>query len=133
MRISDWSSDVCSSDLGRARRRDGRWGTRSSRAPWEGRAGVGKRRGWLHLLESLQDDRRDLLHRDRRGVDDRQRVALEHLRGAAQFDGALLQRGIARVRPPLVKIGRAHVELQSLMRISSAGFCLNNKKQEKYR
>src|SRR3546814_4868342 len=36
----------------------------------------------------------------------------------------------AVLEKPAVKIGRAHVELQSLMRISYAVFCLTNKKSQ---
>src|SRR3546814_13444480 len=36
MRISDWSSDVCSSDLGAAASRNGRWGGGNSYPPGHG-------------------------------------------------------------------------------------------------
>src|SRR3546814_2680900 len=81
MRISDWSSDVCSSDLKFLRH-----------CPGGG--------GQLHRPQMVG-----------RGVDEvaAQQHGTDHRAGAPD------------------KIGRAHAELQSLMRISYAVFCLKKK------
>ena len=56
-------------------------------------------------LQALQDDRRDLLDGLGRGVDDRQVVQPEDRLGPPQLEGALLERGVARVGPPLLAYG----------------------------
>src|SRR3546814_3370150 len=109
MRISDWSSDVCSSDLSRARQRFraarpvGRADRRRGRAQGRGRRSqirnaVARRRHRIGQDRSLYgSDRR----RDRRGS-----------------AGARAARSEEHTS-----------ELQSLMRISYAVFCLKKKKQ----
>src|SRR3546814_8241905 len=80
MRISDWSSDVCSSDL---------------------------------VEKYLKAD-------DARWAEAQQTLAkLFEGREQPKYGGEL---------PPTNEIGRAHAELQSLMRISYAVFCLKKKK-----
>src|SRR3546814_3163074 len=115
MRISDWSSDVCSSDLGR------------------------------HLVARAGDDLPALvaeaLHR---GMADAPAGAGQHhplalsIAGLASIHGAILTR---RHRPPyrnpdaraaLNARSEEHTsELQSLMRISYAVFCLKKKNKLK--
>src|SRR3546814_1237455 len=100
MRISDWSSDVCSSDLGRQQH--------------HGR--VEGRRGLLHQVEQ---------HPDQHGQ--REQVVpalLDHVEDARQFlAGQAVEVVAGRVR------SEEHTsELQSLMRISYAVFCLKKKK-----
>src|SRR3546814_2607402 len=117
MRISDWSSDVCSSDLlGRALDRNGVRPDAAHRASAPG------------------------LHRRRRAQRQRPRQALivtaaEKPSFQEGFSLAGLQLSgnhatdTARHRSSASdQIGRAHVELQSLMRISYAVFCLKKKK-----
>src|SRR3546814_1673732 len=143
MRVSDWSSDVCSSDLripGRSRNpRNGLGGRPGRTAAWrpaalslslvpavareeaalcadDGRARVRPRQAHLAgpagavacmaLLARLRASRR--LPRRHAGAD---RVLRQRQLRAPEGDHA-------------VEIGRAHVELQSLMRISYAVFCL---------
>src|SRR3546814_3434996 len=123
MRISDWSSDVCSSDLAHDRQ--------------------------AHLLrhalgvELLLLDRgvgRPAAHGEVvAGDDDRAAVdgaAADDAVGRRQADqlAVLVIGGTAGDGADLAetagvdqKIGRAHVELQSLMRISYAVFCLKKK------
>src|SRR3546814_6904028 len=86
MRISDWSSDVCSSDLACLRRRVGPF-----------------RSGPVRKLPAPE----------------------QYDRGAAspRHPPATARRAVRRA-----EIGRAHAELQSLMRISYAVFCLKKKK-----
>src|SRR3546814_9527517 len=118
MRISDWSSDVCSSDL-RRRRRDGGYCCLHRR-----RRGFGRRR----------------LVRLRTGAQNGQQTHSEKI---TQLHFRLRKRTI---RPPTWQIRRrAHhagakkmerseehtSELQSLMRISYAVFCLKKKKNRK--
>src|SRR3546814_5789068 len=95
MRISDWSSDVCSSDLARGA------GSRSlGRRPVPARV-VRQRRA--------------------AGFDGERRV---HHR----LDLAELVRAVRRRRPAACQRSEEHTsELQSLMRISYAGFCLKKK------
>src|SRR3546814_8863089 len=96
MRISDWSSDVCSSDLHR-------------RAQDQG-AGAG---GGQPALFPSPDAGAALQYRDRQGLQCRHR-----------------RQGEARV------MGRSEEhtsELQSLMRISYAVFCLKKKKKYNYK
>src|SRR3546814_1168788 len=95
MRISDWSSDVCSSDLGRG-------GVRPH--------GPVARHGPLRGLPLLEDAPAGV----RRLVDPGRRAARHHRRGR----GRLCRR----------RRSEEHTsELQSLMRISYAVFCLKKK------
>src|SRR3546814_3181368 len=113
MRISDWSSDVCSSDLALDRRRRGQ--VRCARGP----ARAALRR---HPARSAQIRSRA----DRRGVEARGR--------ATRADRRLPQTARRRVALPVPDGLRSEEhtsELQSLMRISYAVFCLKNKKKEK--
>src|SRR3546814_9759346 len=97
MRISDWSSDVCSSDLARSCRADVRQG---------GHADGGARR--------LQ---RDPACRAARG----RRVGLHAPR--------LCRQGAEELAKDLRRRSEEHTsELQSLMRISYAVFCLKKKR-----
>src|SRR3546814_10433736 len=109
MRISDWSSDVCSSDLedaehgGRARRR------RRHAANLVDAIGGADRRPFLRLIGRKVGERhlRGVARRLRHRLDDRLRV------------GA----GVKGVRP--ARRSEEHTsELQSLMRISYAVVCL---------
>src|SRR3546814_472476 len=146
MRISDWSSDVCSSDL------NGRLAGRSARA--RGRLGQsGRHTGLCHLLARTRRERRP----DRgvpyapRGLDRRPRPArrtsrCDHARRhrlhphpprPARRRGRprrLLRGEAARAvglngarRPASVRSEEHTSELQSLMRISYAVFCLKKK------
>src|SRR3546814_1750621 len=130
MRISDWSSDVCSSDLARivnprtdddpnpngAERRPDRGTARPARRPrLDGGGGARASRPWRGLL-SRHAARRRLLSRDDRGG----RVNRRALRPRS------------RAGRPLRHKSEEHTsELQSLMRISYAVFCLKKKKQKK--
>src|SRR3546814_7464000 len=129
LRISDWSSDVCSSDRGR-------------RALAFAAAGALSRRRPLRAESALQRaaraaDGRAALRQRRR--DRRARVAARA--GAHAADpGAGQLRALTRwpsPRPQLRPASRSRrseehtSELQSLMRISYADFCLKKKKKEK--
>src|SRR3546814_1852023 len=109
MRISDWSSDVCSSDLP-----------------------LGELR-----ITGLDDprslgggDRRNRLARQRRFG--RERRIFGHLVAIAQRVGGLHQAKDVE-RHSLVRSEEHTSELQSLMRISYAVFCLKQKKKNKYK
>src|SRR3546814_1232804 len=107
MRISDWSSDVCSSDL------------------------------WLQLLRHRRIESRRVRHH---AQSLRCRLARPAAVGEARHRGAG-GGGRMKIRAQIGKvlnldkcIGRSEEhtsELQSLMRISYAVFCLQNKKQNK--
>src|SRR3546814_3834054 len=122
MRISDWSSDVCSSDLigglrfGSCRGRlPGSGRRRLRRDRLRGRAGAacgtGGRGGFLELVAEVDD-------RGRRRVG---RAVLEDhpRRGAGAVHGLVGLRSEEHTS-----------ELQSLMRISYAVFCLKKKKTQ---
>src|SRR3546814_8468512 len=108
MRISDWSSDVCSSDLLRARAEpDGRVGRQPPTAHRRGGRGAGR----FHARR----------HRGARGTPDAE-VARQPL-FRADLDLRARRR---RARPP--DRSEEHTsELQSLMRISYAVLCLKKK------
>src|SRR3546814_5071051 len=108
MRISDWSSDVCSSDLlvfAQQRLHSGDLAAKAD--PREAQA--------LEVLE-------------------RDRLALHHLAGRDPRDASLEQDRIeARARRAVDRTGRSEEhtsEFQSLMRISYAVFCLQKKNEE---
>src|SRR3546814_9953211 len=119
MRISDWSSDVCSSDLGRVYRHIHRKGGGGDIAPFSvpraSAAGIGDD---LHLLPRRQAAVR--------------RQPVEHLEPL----GLIIAVGHAprETRHRIARSHRHHIdaprseehtsELQSLMRISYAVFCL---------
>src|SRR3546814_3325580 len=117
MRISDWSSDVCSSDLDRGRDRrtaDPPPGPGGTRAGDDRRRDAGRRR---RLEPRLSDREGHLVKQLRAG---HQRYHRPRARAAAS---------LARPRRPQAGRSEEHTsELQSLMRISYAVFCLKKKK-----
>src|SRR3546814_10858441 len=125
MRISDWSSDVCSSDL---RSFLGRASAASWRRRIERRAGAhvfGNERGVLtHPVAGaldLDDDGVVQQPVEQRGGDNGFAEDLTPFGEAAigsEDHGAFFVTGVDE------QIGRAPSELQSLMRISYAVFCL---------
>src|SRR3546814_1102867 len=128
MRISDWSSDVCSSDLGQGAvlghvRVAGRTNPRGAR---------GRARGWFPGADHGTAAVQPAAPRAGRG---RIRTALRRLRhghddlvaaGLRPADRQVQRRRAGR----LAHRSEEHTsELQSLMRISYAVFCLKKKKQ----
>src|SRR3546814_3834879 len=121
MRISDWSSDVCSSDL---QRRHPRQDQQDNEGP--ARSGYGihlPRTGGLE--ETTEDCELGEEPRERRQTREehgaRQKADAEHRHGRGQRNADI---------DLLVRLGRSEEhtsELQSLMRISYAVFCLNKK------
>src|SRR3546814_3378099 len=117
MRISDWSSDVCSSDLkgdigdgGRKHFKTERAGHHHHAPIAEQRPIIGEQRGFFRLM--LLRRAAQTAHRD-----------YEQQQGEA---GGVNQEGVCRSHPR----SEEHTsELQSLMRISYAVFCLKKKKQ----
>src|SRR3546814_2680399 len=111
MRISDWSSDVCSSDLP---------SDFFGQAYSPGRA----------VKKSLRAARqREIV----RYVQSNHAVSERRSCAVLTFDRRTVRyRSVRADQTPLImrKIGRAHVELQSLMRISYAVFCLKKKKKQ---
>src|SRR3546814_2085993 len=105
MRISDWSSDVCSSDL------DGLERSSSLQAPDHGRS--------LHLIQPVTEKKVHYRACNERGDAHYQRQAEAVPHHQAVSRGLIAQH---RVR------SEEHTsELQSLMRISYAVFCLKKK------
>src|SRR3546814_9471000 len=116
MRISDWSSDVCSSDLGRPR-------------TGQAQAHIVARRGQLRSIHRMAtgdvpEDARGFGHRLGRLVGLHRGARREHLRTTATADTTT-----GAIRPTL-RSEEHTSELQSLMRISYAVFCLKKKKTE---
>src|SRR3546814_5512263 len=103
MRISDWSSDVCSSDLTLARAFD-----------------------YVQQIKKTP-----IVVNDSRGFYTSRVFATYVMEGLAALLDGVHPRSIevAGLQAGMPEIGRAHVELQSLMRISYAVFCLKKKKK----
>src|SRR3546814_7589790 len=114
MRISDWSSDVCSSDL------LDDTGLPVPRVFWIDRDGRWLGRPAVVLARCPgRDDRSLLLPQGKAGLHESQRVAI-----AAEMVNLL-----AAIHSLDVRRSEEHTsELQSLMRISYAVFCLNKKR-----
>src|SRR3546814_7700442 len=114
MRISDWSSDVCSSDL-----RDGRIQTSEN-------VGIGDAR-LLRRPVGLAGQRHEAAHR----LND------EVVTGAVRIGAGLAETGDRtddQAREVGTQRSEEHTsELQSLMRISYAVFCLKKKKKQNKR
>src|SRR3546814_8479041 len=114
MRISDWSSDVCSSDLP--------W--RGDREAQGGDAGDGGERelghaGTLFGVERARTDRDDALRPELEEEDDEEQG--QHLREAD------IDEDLAESHEQPDKSEEHTSELQSLMRTSYAVFCLKKK------
>src|SRR3546814_5658711 len=108
MRISDWSSDVCSSDL-----RPGGDGRRRRPDPFD------QSRACVKIVEADVEARARLPRNDVGG-----RIADRKI--------GHFQVGWGKPVAPLVQRSEEHTsELQSVMRISYAVFCLKKKKQKK--
>src|SRR3546814_4690559 len=110
MRISDWSSDVCSSDL-------------------LDRLGIGRAVNnraflYLHLLDRACWPLSDMLDGKRLRV---RRLGGEDQRRQDQAVGLVIGRQPHDVDPVSVRSEEHTSELQSLMRISYAVFCLKKK------
>src|SRR3546814_3536620 len=108
MRISDWSSDVCSSDL------EGLWPDAMAKLP---ASGVGKRQlpavGQKH---SRSASRRNAL------------LSATSTGGPAPGQRSIVAGNLLLPFVPLLRSEEHTSELQSLMRISYAVFCLKKKK-----
>src|SRR3546814_8463767 len=117
MRISDWSSDVCSSDLEDA----------------SARLGVGRRQ-FYNLLASYRERLKGASahgHRNgaRRRIDERKETVIAQ---AIEVAGeAARMRDVQALAAQLSRSEEHTSELQSLMRISYAVFCLKKKTQNK--
>src|SRR3546814_10371690 len=131
MRISDWSSDVCSSDLAAARagRKLNHWG-KPGRQPDEGALAAPPPAIWA-LWQSQPRSPDRLQAAARRSAPSALREG--YARSVPQAPVPLPWRaqtrapGQRRWRPPRSEEHTS--ELQSLMRISSAVFCLKKKKK----
>src|SRR3546814_10562658 len=120
MRISDWSSDVCSSDLGPRTRGDDRPGVARSGCACERAAQMGSgacRRSGPCLSRSRPDEA---------GADGDRSPAAR----AGQAEGGARHPKKSR---RLLRSEEHTSELQSLMRISYAVFCLKKKKNNTIR
>src|SRR3546814_2122238 len=111
MRISDWSSDVCSSDLKRIH-------DRCKHAHIVGACAVKSLRGGCKSAKdvSAADHHAELMPR---------------LLGSADFTGDAVNR--FGINSELTRSEEHTSELQSLMRISYAVFCLKKKNQKRHK
>src|SRR3546814_4677088 len=130
MRISDWSSDVCSSDL--ALRRDAYPHRRVCAVEFQRGEALPPDRGGLLLDADLCDLAGHLaLDVAHHGLQLRVGLVGEGDAPAEEVDAGRPNPVIGDARlaaqPPVGEIGRATSELQSLMRISYAVFCLKKK------
>src|SRR3546814_5323045 len=123
MRISDWSSDVCSSDLVGAADRFGRIGLRpveeaELHRPLAGRPALGV----AHDLpgEAVEPD----------GAGDRGADQAEAEKGDPPEGRCISHRHSTAPAPAGARSEEHTSELQSLMRISYAVFCLKNKNKQ---
>src|SRR3546814_6006634 len=117
MRISDWSSDVCSSDLSVARRR------RRTASLWRRTAVDADREGQSAAASAGDDRDPDPAHVATRQPWRNGRVVDRRDAAGAHAD---------RYARRLGRRSDEHTsELQSLMRISYADFCLKQKNQHK--
>src|SRR3546814_3412799 len=127
MRISDWSSDVCSSDLHDA---DARAAALPQKVAQQGRlaapekAGDDSERDRIMHVAGLPGSHRSA---DRSGVRKDPRQTSRRLPGWERSANDLVDRPATRPRRPRSEEHTS--ELQSLMRISYAVFCLKKKKQ----
>src|SRR3546814_1296179 len=145
MRISDWSSDVCSSDLDAARDRAGAPARRRPAAQVPGQVPGHRTAAAAGRVQARHRPRRR--HRDREDRPDAQAAAAVGRRtGAVRAVGGRAAQVVRMKRYPLHTLLRLREhrtdaarqvvlrseehtsELQSLMRISYAVFCLKKKK-----
>src|SRR3546814_6878795 len=120
MRISDWSSDVCSSDLRDEIRRSGEgW-----RPPWPPHGPPHPRRGCQLRARQSSSTQRGSISRSQQELD-------PELNGPT--GAATTSQGSNRIgRVWQYQRSEEHTsELQSLMRISYAVFCLKKKKNQR--
>src|SRR3546814_7437149 len=137
MRISDWSSDVCSSDLSapkensaikRAFRSSARWISSPSSTIWAAGLIVAQAAAWASSSRW-----RKFAPASKRLNQRRDTIPNEIGTGVLSF--ALLSAAFAHAaQAPVAQLrSEEHTsELQSLMRISYAVFCLKKKKKKKY-
>src|SRR3546814_8757967 len=116
MRISDWSSDVCSSDLPRASRRD-HFPLRSTRSPHRAR----------HLRGAHRAHIRDPPGCRLTGPPESPPPLLSLL--ICYEEKAVMPRAQGHAPAPARRSEEHTSELQSLMRISYAVFCLKKKQK----
>src|SRR3546814_3947053 len=119
MRISDWSSDVCSSDL---------WAAERLSTHRFGDVII------LPLRRNLDELASSAIRSEHLATPDRPFAfadLLESVASAAGCGGVVVdvRAGLVPLAAQLVQIGRDTSELQSLMRISYAVFCLKKKTQ----
>src|SRR3546814_6795303 len=117
MRISDWSSDVCSSDLQQEQ---------DDCYPKGGEHHLDLQYGAAKLLDCAR--RPQPCHI---GVQDRLHVHADLLRHAPDLLGDMIEARRRRIGERTHQRSEEHTsELQSLMRISYAVFCLKKKKKQ---
>src|SRR3546814_1245723 len=123
MRISDWSSDVCSSDLVRFPEAEDLW--TGALHPLDPRSGL---TAWRRAGNARPGSSRNSRHRGRQSLTDT---------GGSQLELRMTRKSrpqrFARHREMRQRAGRSEEhtsELQSLMRISYAVFCLKKKKKQ---
>src|SRR3546814_9707145 len=120
MRISDWSSDVCSSDLGRQHQHRSKRGDAVEREI--GERGHPAQRGVIETGHPLLDDGHEV---------DEQRLdtdPAQHVRGDDPAEWIVAAQRVADQHGGGGDRSEEHTsELQSLMRISYAVFCLKTK------
>src|SRR3546814_3888658 len=126
MRISDWSSDVCSSDL-----RVRYWSSGSAYVSGCGKTASKKRKTTAPEGRRPGHRRCDVASERRAHRRHADRAVVGNVR--LQAGAALLARhGFVRLHEPLLRSEEHTSELQSLMRISYAVFCLKKKTNQQH-
>src|SRR3546814_2614471 len=135
MRISDWSSDVCSSDLCDANRQLSGVGRASELCPigYDDPDDSGRQReSEARKLDDLDRRHRDLAEgADPRPVAHRRLVRYQDQGCHPRHSGLDQARHLLCEPEPLARSEEHSSELQSLMRLSYAVFCLKKKKKKK--
>src|SRR3546814_5959278 len=129
MRISDWSSDVCSSDLEMRLLRDRCHAAQQQHIALVGRGGVESQRGERRQAGSLQDPCGRALAQVAAVGADMWRQQARGARLVAHFGDQTVERTMAIAsRIALIRTEEHTSELKSLMRLSHAVFCCQKKK-----
>src|SRR3546814_5793610 len=128
MRISDWNSDVCSSDLARTQRRD----SHEMMAEIFNNLDRNTENRFISMLEERNRDSADRIKQLMFTFDDLAKVdpaGVQTLLRAVDKDKlATALKGASEALRELFRSEEHTSELQSLMRISYAVFCLKKKK-----
>src|SRR3546814_2995520 len=136
MRISDWSSDVCSSDLNAPAAGSPGAGSSDAGAVADGKAKAHASRVFLVVVDETEEMRVALRFAARRAHSTGGKVAMLYVVEPSEFQhwmsvGDLMREEARTEAEQVLQRSEEHTsELQSLMRISYAVFCLKKTTNE---